>query len=111
MRHWVGPMAENMRNVGSQFRRLTSQLTLTPEEYLQRNVRVSGFLWEPIDAYFDRFPWLQNVLVYGSDYPFTPAATVRALAEAIAGTPQLDAAGLAAATRTNAEALFPRFAR
>ena len=67
--HWVGPMAENMRNVGSQFRRLTSHLSLTPEEYIQRNVRVSGFLWEPIDAYFDRFPWLQDVLVYGSDYP------------------------------------------
>jgi predicted TIM-barrel fold metal-dependent hydrolase len=67
--HWVGPMAENMRHVGSQFRRLTGHLTLTPEEYIQRNVRVSGFLWEPIDAYLDRFPWLQNVLVYGSDYP------------------------------------------
>jgi predicted TIM-barrel fold metal-dependent hydrolase len=67
--HWVGPMAENLRNVGLQFRRLTRGLTLTPEEYIQRNVRVSGFVWEPIDAYFDRFPWLQNVLVYGSDYP------------------------------------------
>jgi predicted TIM-barrel fold metal-dependent hydrolase len=67
--HWVGPMAENLRNVGLQFRRLTGHLTLTPEEYIERNVRVSGFVWEPIDAYFDRFPWLQNVLVYGSDYP------------------------------------------
>ncbi len=67
--HWVGPMAENLRNVGSQFRRLTRGLTLTPEEYIQRNVRVSGFVWEPIDDYFDRFPWLQDVLVYGSDYP------------------------------------------
>jgi len=67
--HWVGPMAENLRNVGLQFRRLTGHLTLTPEEYIQRNVRVSGFVWEPIDAYFDRFPWLQDVLVYGSDYP------------------------------------------
>lgn len=67
--HWVGPAAENMRNVGSQFRRLTSHLTLTPEEYLQRNVRVSGFLWEPLDVYLDQFPWLQDVLVYGSDYP------------------------------------------
>lgn len=66
---WVGPMAENMRNVGSQFRRLTSHLTLTPQEYIQRNVRVSGFLWEPLDTYLDRFPWLQDVLVYGSDYP------------------------------------------
>ena len=49
-------------------------------------------------------------LVYGSDYPFTPAATVHALADAIAGTPLLDKRSLAAATRGNAEALFPRFA-
>ncbi|WP_006245901.1 hypothetical protein [Mycolicibacterium tusciae] len=34
------------------FRRLTGDLTLTPEGYIQRNVRVSGFLWEPIDAQF-----------------------------------------------------------
>lgn len=30
---------------------------------------MSGFLWEPIDAYYDRSAWLQDVLVYGSDYP------------------------------------------
>lgn len=44
--HWVGSVAENMGNV-----------------------RMSGILWEPIDAYDDRFPRLQDVLVYGSDYP------------------------------------------
>lgn len=50
-------------------------------------------------------------LVYGSDYPFTPAPTVRALADAIATTPLLAGGSLAAATRGNAESLFPRFSR
>ncbi|MEW6476619.1 MAG: amidohydrolase family protein [Actinomycetota bacterium] len=66
--HWVGPMIENLTNVGSQFRRLMSRLELTPQEYVERNVRVSGFFWEPMDVYLDRFPWLENILVYGSDY-------------------------------------------
>lgn len=48
-------------------------------------------------------------LVYGSDYPFTPAPMVRALADAIVTTPLLDERSLAAATRGNAEGLFPRF--
>jgi predicted TIM-barrel fold metal-dependent hydrolase len=32
-------------------------------------VRVSPFWWEPIDKYIERFEWLANVYVYGSDYP------------------------------------------
>jgi predicted TIM-barrel fold metal-dependent hydrolase len=50
-------------------------------------------------------------LVYGSDYPFTPAATVAMLAEAIAGTGTLDAATRAAALRDNAAALLPGLAK
>lgn len=66
--HWAGPTIENMTNVGSQFRRLMSRLELTPQEYMERNVRVSGFFWEPMGEYVDRHPWLENVLIYGSDY-------------------------------------------
>lgn len=50
-------------------------------------------------------------IVYGSDYPFTPAGTVRELAEALATTPLLDDPARAAAMRSNAEKLFPRFTR
>jgi predicted TIM-barrel fold metal-dependent hydrolase len=50
-------------------------------------------------------------LVYGSDYPFTPAATVAMLAEAIAGTGTLDAASRSGALRDNAAALLPRLAK
>jgi 6-methylsalicylate decarboxylase len=49
-------------------------------------------------------------LVYGSDYPFTPAPTVAALAGAIASTDALDNATRAAALFGNAAALLPRLA-
>jgi predicted TIM-barrel fold metal-dependent hydrolase len=65
---WVGPTAENCKLVGEQFRSLTKHLSLTPGEYLQRNVRVAPFFWEPIDRYIERFG-LEDVYVYGSDYP------------------------------------------
>jgi predicted TIM-barrel fold metal-dependent hydrolase len=50
-------------------------------------------------------------VVYGSDYPFTPAPMVAALAEAIAGTGTLDAATRSGALRDNAAALLPRLAK
>jgi 6-methylsalicylate decarboxylase len=50
-------------------------------------------------------------LVYGSDYPFTPAARVHQLAEDIAGTDVLDDAAKAAALSGNARRLLPRLAR
>ncbi len=50
-------------------------------------------------------------LVYGSDYPFTNAPTVAALASAIAETGVLDDAARAGALRGNAAALLPRLAQ
>ena len=50
-------------------------------------------------------------VVYGSDYPFTPAPMVAALAESIAGTDALDAATRSGALRDNAAALLPRLAK
>jgi len=50
-------------------------------------------------------------LVYGSDYPFTPAPMVAALAEAIAGTGVLDGPTRAAALADNAATLLPRLAK
>jgi predicted TIM-barrel fold metal-dependent hydrolase len=50
-------------------------------------------------------------LVYGSDYPFTPAPMVAALAGAIAATDVLDGPTRAAALHGNAAALLPRLAK
>lgn len=66
--HWIGPMAENIDVVGKQFRRLTKDLSLAPSQYLERNVRVAPFWWEPVDKQIERFG-LEDVYVYGSDYP------------------------------------------
>lgn len=49
-------------------------------------------------------------LVYGSDYPFTSAAAVRALAQELATTPVLDDAARRAAFSENAARLLPRLA-
>jgi predicted TIM-barrel fold metal-dependent hydrolase len=49
-------------------------------------------------------------VVYGSDYPFTPAPMVAALAGAIAGTDVLEGTTRAAALRGNAATLLPRLA-
>ena len=66
--YWVGPTAENMGNVGRQFRPMLKHLSLTPAEYFQRNIRTSAFWWEPVDQYVERYG-LEDVYVYGSDYP------------------------------------------
>ncbi|MFF3563702.1 amidohydrolase family protein [Streptomyces sp. NPDC002574] len=50
-------------------------------------------------------------LVYGSDYPFTPAAVVKDLAAALTAAEVLDAAGKHLMTSGNARRLFPRLTR
>jgi predicted TIM-barrel fold metal-dependent hydrolase len=50
-------------------------------------------------------------LVYGSDYPFTPAARVGQLAEVVAATDVLDDEAKAATLYGNAARLLPRLAR
>jgi predicted TIM-barrel fold metal-dependent hydrolase len=50
-------------------------------------------------------------LVYGSDYPFTPAPRVRQLAEVIAATDVLDDEAKVATLHGNARRLLPRLAR
>lgn len=48
--------------------RLKKNLSLTPTEYLQRNVRVSPFSWEDAGRYMSD-PALVDVYCFGSDYP------------------------------------------
>ena len=67
--HWVGPMAENLDNVALQFaRRLSGTLSMKPSEYINRNVRVTSFFWEPVDRYMERYG-LEDVYTFGTDYP------------------------------------------
>jgi predicted TIM-barrel fold metal-dependent hydrolase len=67
--HWVGPMVENLTGWRDMFaKRLAGTLSLSPSEYLSRNVRVSSFYWEPVDKFIERFG-LEDVYVFSSDYP------------------------------------------
>lgn len=65
--YWIGPMIENLANVGAQFSAFRA-LQLTPAEYVQKHVRVTPYWWEPVDKYIERLG-LDDVYVFGSDYP------------------------------------------
>ena len=68
--HWIGPTAENMDVWAAKFpKSLRGVISMKPSEYIQRNVRVTPFNFEPVDKYMDRFPYLQDVYCFSTDYP------------------------------------------
>jgi len=68
--HWVGPMAENLDMWIGQFaRRYRGILSMKPSDYIQRNIRVTPFNFEPVDKYIERHPKMSDVMCFSSDYP------------------------------------------
>jgi predicted TIM-barrel fold metal-dependent hydrolase len=66
---WVGPMAENLDKWAKVFkRRMAKILSMEPSAYLNRNLRATPYWFEPVHKYVNRFG-LEDVYVYGSDYP------------------------------------------
>ena len=72
--HWVGPLAElldlwadNTQAISRDRVRL-SDLQRRPSDYLRSNVRVTPFVFEPVDVYLDRYD-LAEVLCFSTDYP------------------------------------------
>jgi len=65
---WIGPMIDRL-----ELRRALpldiSHLALKPHEYLLRNVRASVLLGEAVEVWLERWPYLQSVLCWSSDYP------------------------------------------
>jgi predicted TIM-barrel fold metal-dependent hydrolase len=66
--HWVAPLAQSLNQWAEIFATRLKKLSLTPTEYLQRNVRVSPFGWEDAGRYLSD-PALEDVYCFGSDYP------------------------------------------
>jgi predicted TIM-barrel fold metal-dependent hydrolase len=72
--YWIGPLCDHMdlwysqsANFGlpdNPYRRLPRK----PSDYVKRNVRVSGFDFEPMDKYIKQYD-LEDVLCFASDYP------------------------------------------
>ena len=67
---WLGPLADRMDAWAEQFSQTsTKTMSLKPSEYLARNVRVTPLYFEKVDEYFERWPHLQDVYCFSSDYP------------------------------------------
>ena len=68
--HWIGPLAERLDFLYDKTDwDGAKDLKLKPSEYLNRHVRVSAFLCEPIEKYVERYPYLEDVYCYASDFP------------------------------------------
>jgi hypothetical protein len=46
-----------------------SRRQVTPSEYLARNVRAAALLAAPVEYWFERYPHLEDVYCYASNYP------------------------------------------
>jgi predicted TIM-barrel fold metal-dependent hydrolase len=67
---WLGPLAERLDMWAHVFpKRLTGVISMSPSEYVARNVRVTPFHFEPIDTYFERFATVANCFCFSTDYP------------------------------------------
>jgi len=70
--YWIGPLASSLdlwhANNQTFAKTQVDRLPMKPSEYIRRNVRVTGFFFEPIDEYIDRYG-LEEVYCYSSDFP------------------------------------------
>lgn len=70
--HWIGPLMETMdlwHNAMGHFNTNPHKLQEAPSEYIKRNVCVSFFHFEPVDTYITRYPGVEQVLAFSTDYP------------------------------------------
>lgn len=68
MATWVGPMARRLDLMVDALH-ANADYPMRPSEYINRNIRVTPFWFEPVDEYFRRYPDLSDVYCYSSDYP------------------------------------------
>ncbi|WP_257555995.1 amidohydrolase family protein [Sphingobium sp. CFD-2] len=74
---WIGPLADRLDAALDSMQALNprpipdfkTDLSLKPSEYIARNVRVGVLLNEPVEEWIVRYPHLQDVYCYSSDYP------------------------------------------
>ena len=71
--HWIGPLAERLDFLCDKNRHLdwegAKDLRLKPSEYLNRHVRVSSMIYEPVEEYVERHPYVQDCYCYSTDFP------------------------------------------
>ena len=81
---WVGPLAEYLDFWTDRKRRPENsvpivvgdtKLSMRPSEYINRNVRATPHNFEPVEAWFQRYPHLQDVYCYSTDFPHEEGQT------------------------------------
>ncbi|WP_160171867.1 amidohydrolase family protein [Methylobacter tundripaludum] len=72
---WLAPMATHLDQVASIYRgRLSGALSMKPSEYIQRNVRVTPYRFEPVADYIERYGF-EECYCYNSDFPHPEGGT------------------------------------
>lgn len=70
---WIGPLAERLDLFTDPARKMNwtgaKGLRLRPSEYIARHVRVTPFVFEPVESYVERYPHLEDVYCFSTDYP------------------------------------------
>jgi predicted TIM-barrel fold metal-dependent hydrolase len=66
---WLGPLVERMEMVWDYFPLSKGSMARRPTDYIVDNVRVTPMFMEPVDLYLQRYPQLEDVYCYSSDYP------------------------------------------
>lgn len=73
--HWLGPLSAYLDQMAEIYSdRLGSVLTLKPSEYIRRNIRVTPYRFEPLDALVKNFG-LSECYCYSSDFPHPEGGT------------------------------------
>jgi hypothetical protein len=102
---WVGPMAARLDRHAELLTKVGVRHSLKPSEFLRRNVRVSPFWTEPVDALVASYG-LPEVYVFNTDYPHVEGG--RHPVESFAAmTARLDPGYSEAFFVDNAALLFP----
>jgi predicted TIM-barrel fold metal-dependent hydrolase len=108
--HWIGPMADMLdhltRNAKSFGNTKAPTLSMTPSDYIRRNIRVAPFSFEPVDVYIERHGF-EDVFCYSSDYPHVEGGK-DPMAKFYATLERLGPAVLEKFFVRNGEALFGR---
>lgn len=72
---WIGPLAELLdQSVAFYPGLLRRTAPLKPSEYINRQVRITPFFWEPVDVYIERYG-LPDVYVFSTDFPHSEGGT------------------------------------
>jgi predicted TIM-barrel fold metal-dependent hydrolase len=104
---WMGPLAEKLDLWANVFkRRLASVLSMKPSEYLNRNVRVTPYYFEPVRMYFERYPQVGSSYCFSTDYPHAEGGK-RTMGTFFDGLEDLGDDTLRAFFSSNGELLLP----